>query len=94
METLFRDREFADLYPTVGQPAEVPFRLAIVTLLQFMEGLTDRQAADAVRTRIDWKYLLWLELDDLGFHHTGSSEFPTRLLTHQAESRLFDAIIA
>jgi len=39
-------------------------RLAFVTLLQFMEGLTDRQAADAVRTRIDWKYLLCLELDD------------------------------
>ena len=58
-----------------------------------MEGLTDRQAADAVRTRIDWKYLLCLELTDPGFHHTVLSEFRTRLLTHEAERRLFDAII-
>jgi transposase len=91
---LFCDQGFADLYPAVGQPATAPFRLAFVTLLQFMEGLTDRQAADAVRTRIDWKYLLCLELDDRGFDHTVLSEFRTRLLTHEAESRLFDAILA
>jgi transposase len=91
---LFRDQEFADLYPTVGQPAVAPFRLAFVTLLQFLEGLTDRQAADAVRTRIDWKYLLCLELDDRGFDHSVLSEFRTRLLMHEAESRLFDAILA
>jgi transposase len=90
---LFCDQEFADLYPRVGQPAAAPFRLAFVTLLQFMEGLTDRQAAEAVRTRIDWKYLLCLELDDRGFDHTVLSEFRTRLLTHKAESRLFDAIL-
>jgi transposase len=52
---LFHDRDFADLFPVQGQPAEAPARLALVTLLQFMEGLTDRQAAEAVRTRIDWK---------------------------------------
>ncbi len=57
---LFHDRDFVDLFPVQGQPAEAPLRLALVTLLQFMEGLTDRQAADAVRTRIDWKYLLCL----------------------------------
>jgi len=93
-EALYRDPVFADLYPAVGQPAAAPFRLAFVTLLQFMEGLTDRQAAEAVRTRIDWKYLLCLELDDRGFDHTVLSEFRTRLLTHEAESRLFDAILA
>src|SRR3712207_1803444 len=52
---IFHDRDFADLFPRHGQPAEAPVRLALVTILQFMEGLTDRQAADAVRTRIDWK---------------------------------------
>lgn len=92
-EMLFRDPAFADLYPMVGQPAAAPFRLAFVTLLQFMEGLTDRQAAEAVRTRIDWKYLLCLELADTGFDHTVLSEFRTRLLTNGAESRLFDAIL-
>ena len=55
---LFQDQEFADLFPTRGQPAVAPGRLAIVTLLQFAERLPDRQAADAARSRIDWKYLL------------------------------------
>ena len=55
---LIRDDDFVDLFPIQGQPAEAPTRLALATILQFMEGLTDRQAADAVRTRIDWKYLL------------------------------------
>ena len=90
---LFHDRDFADLFPVQGQPAEAPLRLALVTLLQFMEGLTDRQAADAVRTRIDWKYLLCLELTDPGFDHSVLSEFRTRLLVHGAERRLFDAIL-
>ena len=51
------DSDFADLFPSRGQPAEAPWRLALVTLMQYGEGLTDRQAADAVRTRIDWKYV-------------------------------------
>jgi hypothetical protein len=58
---VFADAAFADLYPTRGQPAYAPWRLALVTLLQFREGLSDRQAAEAVRARIDWKYLLALD---------------------------------
>ena len=87
------DRDFADLFPARGRPAEAPVRLALATLLQFMEGLTDRQAADAVRTRIDWKYLLCLKLTDIGFDHTVLSEFRTRLLAYGAEGRLFEAIL-
>lgn len=90
---LVHDADFADLFPREGQPAEAPVRLALVTLLQFWEGLTDRQAADAVRTRIDWKYLLCLDLTDGGFNHSVLSEFRTRLLMHAAERRLFDAIL-
>jgi len=90
---LVADRDFTDLFPIQGQPAASPARLALVTLLQFMEALTDRQAADAVRTRLDWKYLLCLELTDPGFDHTVLSEFRSRLLTHEAERRLFDAIL-
>jgi len=56
--TMYRNDQCADLYPHVGQPAEAPWRLALVTILQFAENLTDRQAADAVRGRIDWKYAL------------------------------------
>lgn len=69
---VFSDRDFADLFPAVGQPAESPTRLLLVTIFQYMEGLTDRQGADAVRRCIDWKYALALELTDLGFHYSGS----------------------
>ena len=93
LHMVVEDRDFADLFPTRGRPAEAPVRLALATLLQFMEGLTDRQAADAVRTRIDWKYLLCLELTDVGFNHTVLSEFRTRLLAHEAEGRHFEAIL-
>ena len=55
---LYDDEVFARLFPTRGQPAEAPWRLALVTVLQFAEGLSDRQAAEAVRARIDWKYAL------------------------------------
>ena len=55
--TLYTDEDFADLFPSHGQPEEAPWRLALVSVLQFMEGLTDRQAADAVRSRLDWKYV-------------------------------------
>lgn len=64
---LFPDAEFADLFPTRGQPAQAPWRLALLTILQYVENLADRQAAEAVRSRIDWKYLLGLELTDAGF---------------------------
>lgn len=87
------DDHFNDLYPDKGQPAESPWRLALATILQYVEGLTDRQAADAVRSRIDWKYLLCLELTDTGFHHTVLSEFRTRLITEEAECLIFDQLL-
>src|SRR5690349_9230669 len=91
--TLSEDQDFQDLFPNCGQPAETPWRLALVTLMQYAEGLTDRQAADAVRTRIDWKYALSLELTDSGFDFSVLSEFRSRLLTHGAERRLFDLLL-
>lgn len=91
--TIFQDRDFSALFPHDGQPAEAPVRLALATILQFAEGLSDRQAADAVRSRIDWKYLLCLDLTDPGFDHTVLSEFRSRLLEHDAESLLFDTLL-
>jgi transposase len=90
---LFAEEGFATLYPTRGQPAEAPWRLALVTVLQFAEQLSDRQAADAVRGRIDWKYALALELTDPGFDSTVLSEFRTRLLAGSAEQRLLEAVL-
>src|SRR6266550_2615219 len=91
--TIYTDEAFADLFPTHGQPAFAPWRLALVTIFQFMEGLTDRQAADAVRDRLAWKYALSLELCDAGFDHTVLSEFRARLVEGKAEQRLLDLLL-
>src|SRR5947199_2239134 len=91
--TIYSDEEFADLYPERGQPALAPWRLALVTLLQYVEDLTDRQAAEAVRSRLDWKYLLGLELTDPGFDFSVLAEFRQRLLSQGAEERLLDKLL-
>src|SRR3954452_20937669 len=91
---IFMDEDFLDLYPEDGQPALPPWRLALVTILQFREHLPDRQAAEAVRARIDWKYLLGLELTDPGFDFSVLSEFRVRLLAGAAELHLLDALLA
>jgi len=90
---IFADQQFAALFPSHGQPAEAPWRLALVTLMQFAENLSDRRAADAVRSRIDWKYLLGLELADPGFDASVLSEFRSRLVTGGAETLLLDMLL-
>jgi transposase len=90
---IYEDGSFTELFPRRGQPAEAPWRLAVATVLQFAEGLSDRQAADAVRSRIDWKYVLALELSDPGFDHTVLSEFRARLVAGQAVDLLLEALL-
>lgn len=90
---LFSDPLFTPLFPRRGQPAESPARLALITLMQFPEGLSDRQAADAVRGRIDWKYALALELTDPGFDASVLSAFRTRLIAGHAEALLFETML-
>jgi transposase len=90
---LFQDAAFQDLFSPVGQPAAAPGRLALVTVLQFAEGLSDRQAAEAVRSRIDWKYLLGLALDDPGFDASVLTEFRARLVAGQAVLRLLETLL-
>jgi transposase len=92
--TIFHDTDFTDLYPLTGQPALAPWRLALVTVLQFREDLADRLAADAVRARIDWKYLLGLELTDPGFDASVPCEFRSRLLAGGAEELLLEKLLA
>jgi len=86
---IYNDEMFAPLFAgSQGRPAESPGRLALVTALQFAEDLSDRQAADAVRGRIDWKYLLGLELTDPGFDYSVLSEFRDRVLAGEMEQQL------
>jgi transposase len=91
--SIYTDEAFADLFPTQGQPAEAPWRLALVTVFPFMEGLTDRQAAEAVRDRLACKYALSLDLTDAGFDHTVLSEFRARLVKGGAEQRLLELLL-
>ncbi|WP_217574382.1 transposase [Streptomyces sp. GbtcB7] len=84
---LFWDEEFKAAFGVRGRPVISPGRLALVSILQFAENLTDRQAVHAVRARIDVKYLLGLELTDPGFDHTVLTGFRDRLLTHGLEER-------
>ena len=91
---LFEDQDFRALYPARGQPGLPPWRLALVTVFQFLEQLSDRQAADAVRARIDWKYALGLDLADPGFHFSVLAEFRARLVAGGAEHLLLDKMLA
>lgn len=89
----YQDEQFVDLYPVEGQPAYAPWRLALVTVLQYTENLTDRQAANAVRERLDWKYALGLELTDPGFDFSLLSGFRSRLIEQGAQTRLLDRLL-
>jgi transposase len=91
--TIFQDEDFATLFPAWGYPGLPPWRLALVTIMQFRENLADRQAAEAVRARIDWKYLLSLELTDPGFDFSVLSEFRDRLLAGSAEALLLEKLL-
>ena len=89
-----QDEAFSGVYGTRGAPGISPAQLAMVTVLQFTEDLTDRQAADAVRGRLDWKYCLGLALDDEGFDFSVLSEFRSRLVAGAMEAALLEALLA
>jgi transposase len=86
------DDDFAAAFGSRGRPGWPPSRLALVTVLQRAEKLTDRLAAEAVRARLDWKYLLGLLLENPGFDHTVLAEFRgtpvTRLTRDQTPRRM------
>ena len=90
---IYADQTFQDLYPRLGQPAESPGRLALITVMQYMEDLSDRQAAEAVRSRIDWKYMLGLKLEDPGFDFSVLSEFRQRLVQGGVEGLLLESLV-
>lgn len=91
---LYEDKEWLDLYKQDGGQSGIsPARLALITIFQFLEGLTDRQAAEAVRARIDWKYVLGLELTDEGFDFTVLSEWRKRLIESEKTERLLEILL-
>jgi transposase len=90
---LFEDTDFIELFPTRGQPAFPPWRLALITVMQFLENLSDRQAAEAVRSRIDWKYALGLELTDSSFDYSVLSGFRERLAENGRQTLLLDRML-
>ncbi len=90
---VFPDAEFAPAFGVRGRPGWSPGRLALVTVLQMAENLTDRQAADAVRDKISWKYALGLDLDDGGFDASVLCEFRTRVVAHGLEQRVLDLLL-
>ncbi len=91
---IYRDATFAPLFSQGGgRPAEAPWRLALISVMQFAERLSDRKAADAVRGRIDWKYALSLSLDDPGFDASVLCEFRARLLSGSAEQQPLEALL-
>jgi len=91
---VFADEDFAAAFPGQGRPAASPGGLALVSVLQYAEGLSDRQAADQVRARMDWKFLLGLELDDPGFDFTVLGDFRDRLIRHGMEEKVLEAVLA
>ena len=91
--SIYEDADFADLFPKRGRPAEAPCRLALVTILQALENLSDRQAAEMVRGRLDWKYALSLPLDDEGFDASILVDCRERLVEHGAQERLLEPIL-
>jgi transposase len=93
LDGLFTDSDFADWYPTDGRRGLSPAQLALVSVLQYAENLTDRQAAEAVRCRLDWKYCLGLELDDPGFDHSVISEFRDRMADDDRADRLLAVMV-
>src|SRR2546423_15555675 len=90
---VYSDEPFAYLFPKRKRAAEAPWRLALVTVLQAIEGLTDRQAAEYVSGRIDWKYALALPLEDPGFDYTVLSDFRQRMLSAQAQDLILEPIL-
>jgi transposase len=87
------DEPFASAFGTRGRPGWSPSRLALVTVLQRAEDLTDRMAAEAVRARLDWKYLLGLPLDDPGFDHSVLAEFRARVAEAGLDRAALDALL-
>ncbi|MCP2329400.1 hypothetical protein HDA40_007907 [Hamadaea flava] len=93
LQELFTDDDFAGWFPVDGRRGVSPARLALASVLQYAENLTDRQAAPAVACRIDWKYCLGMELDEPGPDFSVLSEFRDRLAEDDRADRLLALMV-
>jgi len=93
LDAIYKDEQFKSLYPKNGQLAEQPWRLAMMSVIQYMENYTDRQAAEALKARIDLKYALSLELTDPGFDFSVLSEFRSRLIEGGLEEVILTTLL-
>jgi IS5 family transposase len=90
---LFPDEMFEDLFPSGrGRPSIPADLVASVMVLQALEGLSDRDAARALRDRISWKVACGLALDDEGFDFSVLTYWRTRLRKSERPERIFDAV--
>jgi IS5 family transposase len=90
---LFPDEMFADLFPSGrGRPSIPAGVVATVMVLQALEGLSDRDAARALRDRISWKVAAGLALDDPGFDYSVLTYWRTRLRRSDRPERIFEAV--
>src|SRR5260370_15299059 len=94
LDGLWDDEDFAGWYPRHGRPGISPAQLTTVSVLEVLLDLSGRDAAEAVRCRIDFKYALGLGLDDPGFHHSVLGDFRDRLLEDGRVDRLLDLALA
>lgn len=94
LDRLWRDEGFDTWHPRDRWPGLSPAQLATVRVLQFLLNLSDRQAAEAVRRRTDFKYALALDLDDAGFHHSVLTDFRDRLAQDDPADALLDLALA
>lgn len=94
LDGMVSDAMFADLYAEMGRPSVSPSCLVLVLIMQYMAGYSDRQAAEAARDKISWKYALSLEMTDVGFDASILSDFRGRLLEHEGGSRLFEQVLS
>ncbi len=91
---VYTDKEFETLFRVdCGRVGYSPGQLALISVMQFAEGLSDCQAAEAVRARIDWKYALGLEITDSGFDYSILSEFRSRLIRGGREEQILQRML-
>jgi len=93
--TLFPDEMFADLFTDVGRRSVPPMIVAVVMVLQRIEGCSDREAVDRFAFDARWKYAAGgLAFDYPGFVHTVLVDMRARQAASGRPDRIFEVTLA